>query len=141
MSKRKKIKPALFDKGKNVSARDDFELPSEQQHPVFALQYMDKDKNFSITYCEKDDKASFTNTLYKLSQLTWLELKNRPRHKLGYEKISRDQIKRPLPDVLKESERIIAFRFRGKKAMAGYRRGKIFYILWVDPKFKLYDHS
>ena len=140
MTKKNKIIKPQFDKGKHFSAKYSTEIAPEQQHPVFALYYMDTKRNFCINTCGKDEKAGFANTLYKLSQLTWAEILRSPRHGSGYEKISKDQLKRPLPSHLKQDVNIIAFRYYNNKPMVGYRDKNIFYIVWVDTKLKLYDH-
>jgi len=80
-------------------------------------------------------------TLYKLSQLTWSQIQSSPRHGLGYEKIPRAAIKAPVPSLITEDTNFIAFRFSGKKAMVGYRDRAVFYVVWLDRNFTLYDHG
>jgi len=43
-----------------------------------------------VTDCEREAQAAFALTLHRLSQLTWQEIRNAPRHGLGTEKIVRD---------------------------------------------------
>jgi hypothetical protein len=140
MTKKKKIKKPSISKSEKLSLKDSAKIPPKQQKPFFSLSSMDKYKIFCIGQCEKKEKAAFSDTLYKLSQLTWGEILSSQRHGCGHEKIDRKQITRPLPDDLKEDENIIAFRFCGKKPMVGYKRENVFHIIWVDPKFKLYKH-
>jgi hypothetical protein len=35
----------------------------------------------------------------------------------------------------------LAFRFFDKAPMVGYRKEEVFYVLWLDREFKLYQHS
>ena len=62
--------------------------------------------------------------------MTWQEIINVPRHGLGHEIIPND-----------ESVNILAFRFSGQKPMVGYRQENVFYIIWLDRNFTLYDHG
>jgi len=50
-------------------------------------------------------------------------------------------MKEAMPKELTEDLPIIAFRFDGKKKVVGCRDGCIFHIIWLDPKFQLYDHG
>jgi hypothetical protein len=45
------------------------------------------------------------------------------------------------PHVTEDVQRFIAFRFFGKAPMVGYRVQAIFYLLWLDCSFTLYEHS
>lgn len=112
---------------------------SEQLPPKFCLRNLQP--NFCITDCTTDEKASFSHMLYKLSRFPWRELRQAPRHGLGYEKLERSSIKASIPQCVTEDVILIAFRFSGKKAMVGYRSGDgVFNILWLDRNFTLYAH-
>jgi len=130
---------ATSDKGRRFSAQTITQESPEQQPPYFSLRYVSN--RHCITDCELHDKAAFADTLRKLSQLTWVELKQCRRHALGYEKISRSSISAGIPSHIKEDVQFIAFRYSGKKPMIGYRDGAVFYIIWFDDKFSLYPHS
>ena len=47
----------------------------------------------------------------------------------------------PCPHLTEDVQRLIAFRFAGNAPMVGYRVQAIFYILWLDRDFTLYDHG
>lgn len=136
----KKGLKATKEKGSRFSARTTDQESTEQQPPYFSLRYV-SDNKYCISGCELHDKAAFANTLRKLSQLTWVEIKQQPRHALGFEKISRSSINAGIPPHIKEDVQFIAFRFSGKKPMVGYRDGAVFHIVWFDYDFSLYDHS
>jgi hypothetical protein len=140
MSIKKRFKPPQKEQGNKLAAPfDKREIPPEQQPPTFSLRYLEGE--YCITICEKDDQAAFSLKLYRLSKLTWSQIQSQDRHKLGYEKISRDAIKAPIPNFITEDVNFIAFRFSGMKPMVGYRDGTIFYVIWLDRNFTLYDHN
>lgn len=97
-------------------------------------------KSHSVDDLDKDDQAALAVQLYKLSQLSWKEIKRVPRHGLGFEKITRDAIKAPMPRQITPDVNFIAFRFNGLKPMVGFRRDRIFFVIWLDHNFKLYNH-
>lgn len=76
-----------------------------------------------------------------LSSITWQDIRTSSRHKLGYEKISRSSIKTSIPTIVTDDVSLIAFRMSGLAPMVGFRIGDVFRLLWLDPKFKLYDHG
>lgn len=113
-------------------------VSTDNQPPIFCLKYIQND--FCISKCERDEKASFADTLYVLSRQTWVQLIQRNRHHGGFEKIPQNQIKAGVPDVITPETNLIAFRFDGLKAMVGFRSGSVFHILWLDRAFVLYKH-
>jgi len=140
MNKKAKLQQPQKEKGNKLLTPDDTrEIPPEQQPPIFSLRYLKGE--YCITKCEEDDQAAFSLKLYRLSKLTWSQIQSQDRHKLGYEKISRDAIKAPIPNFITEDVNFIAFRFSGMKPMVGYRDGTIFYVIWLDRNFTLYDHN
>lgn len=77
----------------------------------------------------KDEKAGLADKLYRLSQLTWAEIKQQGRHKLGFEKIARGAIKAGIPSHITEDvDHFLAFRFDDLKAMVGYRLDRHFLL-------------
>ncbi len=73
--------------------------------------------------------------------MTWNEIICAQRHGMGFETISRDEIRRPMPAHITDDTTIIAFRFSGMKPMVGYRSQSMFHIVWFDRAFTLYDHG
>jgi hypothetical protein len=114
--------------------------PPEQCRPLFSFEHI-QNGDFCITCCETSEKAALSDKLYRLSQLTWADIKQQHRHKLGFEKISRSSITAEIPPHITPDMDLIAFRFDGMKAMVGYRQLAVFHILWLDRTFKLYPHS
>ncbi|NET55654.1 MAG: hypothetical protein F6K47_05640 [Symploca sp. SIO2E6] len=46
--------------------------------PIFSFRYLDK--THGLDSCNKDEKVALVSTLYKLSQFSWKDLRNAPRH-------------------------------------------------------------
>ncbi|MEM9538468.1 MAG: hypothetical protein AAGA60_03040 [Cyanobacteria bacterium P01_E01_bin.42] len=136
--KRRKIKQPSISEGKQIKSQQDESNP-DRQTPIFSFKYLDR--QYSIAQCTKDEKAALIDTLDRLSQLSWRELRQAPKHGLGYEKISRDAIRASIPNSITEDVNFIAFRFCGKAPMVGYRDGAIFHLIWLDRDFSLYDHE
>jgi hypothetical protein len=133
------LKKQPKNEGARIKSREVNDISPEQQRPLFSLRFLEKD--FCITCCEQQEKAAFADTLHRLSQLSWNQLKQAPRHGLGYEKIGRQHINAPIPAHIKEDVNFIAFRFYGNAPMVGFREMATFHIVWLDRQFKLYDHE
>ena len=108
--------------------------------PVFSLERIQNNK-YCFTKLEQQDQANFATAIYKRRQITWKEISQQSRHSLGYEKIATTAIKTALPRFITEDvSNLMAFRFSGMKPMVGYRQKNIFFILWFDRDFTLYNH-
>lgn len=105
----------------------------------FNLEYLDSD--FGLDQCSSDDHRKLLDAFCKRSGLTWNEINTNHRHKLGYEKIPIQQIKAPKPKHLESDAVLLVFRFSGKKPMVGYREEAVFYVIWLDHNYTLYDHG
>lgn len=139
-----KLRPPRAQGGKRIKdPAPTLESRPDDEPPVFCLRYMHSD--YSVKACGKEDRASFADTLYELSQLTWAQLRQAHRHGKGYEIIPRRQIRTPPPTslVITEDVDFIAFRFAGLKPMIGFRDrdGRTFRIVYLDPRFEVYDHG
>lgn len=126
------------ERGKIGATSPKKEVNHELEPPVFSFRYLQR--GYCIQDCEAKEKAALADKLRQLSQLTWQELRNAPRHGQGYEKIAHSAIKAPIPRSAKEDTTLVAFRFCAKAPMVGYKEGAVFYVLWLDSKFKLYNH-
>ncbi len=112
---------------------------SEQRPPTFSLEYLQGD--YCLSKCDKENKAAFADTLHKLSQLTWSQIKSSSRHGAGTEKIKQDAIKTSLPPHVTPEVTLLAFRYMARAPMVGYRDGHTFNVLFLDRDFTLYKHS
>lgn len=108
----------------------------DSMHLIFSFKNLQP--NYCLSKCTTNEKAAFSDQLRILGAKTWRELKQAPKHGIGFEKISNFKV--AIPKNL-ENETFIAFRFDGKKPMVGYRCKQIFNIVYLDRNFTLYDHS
>ena len=109
------------------------------KNPSFCFKHINK--KYGLKNCEKNELISFFDTLCKLSNLTWNEIINNNRHKLGLETIKIKSLKIPINKDLVNDDHLIAIRFHNKKPMLGFCQGCIYHIMFLDCKMNLYDHS
>lgn len=109
--------------------------------PLFSLERL-QSGFYCFSELERDDKAAFADSIFKRKNFTWNEIQQMDRHALGYEKIAVTSIHPTVPKFITEDQtNLMAFRFNGKKSMIGYRLKNIFYVLWFDHNFTIYDHG
>ncbi|UAA38792.1 hypothetical protein KIH87_19395 [Paraneptunicella aestuarii] len=90
---------------------------------------------------DQEHKAMFSEAIFRRKSLTWNDIKSSDRHGLGTEKIPKTSINAPIPRFKTEDiENFLVFRYHGKDPMVGYRQKDIFFVLWFDHNFTLYDH-
>ncbi len=141
---RKKIKKGKAHQGHKVHLPVNVAETTQNRnmlHPAFSFKYLSSNKDYSLDQCNQREKIDLLLKLFQLSQVPWSQIQSAHRHGIGHETINRTAIRTPIPTVVGEDVRLLAFRFSKKKPMVGYRRDKVFYILWIDRKFKLYDHG
>ena len=73
--------------------------------------------------------------------MTWAQIKTADRMGLGFETIARSSITAGIPRHITDDVRLLAFRFFGNAPMVGYRDGRVFFVLWLDRSFTLYNHG
>lgn len=112
---------------------------TQNQKPLFSLEHLRGD--YCLSNCETNEQAAFANCLHKLSSLTWADIQRAPRHGSGCETISRTSIRPALPSFVTPEVNILAFRFSGTKPMIGFRKDRIFFVLFLDRNFTCYDHD
>ena len=133
-----RIKKPESEKSKRISIPDVDNYDAKP--PIFSLERL-QNGAYCFSKLEKDDKSLFAEAIFNRRNLTWTQVRNIARHGLGSEKIAKKSIKTALPVFVKDDiESFLAFRFSGLKAMVGYRIRDIFYVLWFDHDFSLYDH-
>jgi hypothetical protein len=126
------------EKGKKLLAHTSNEKMPGLEYPAFSLRHVVSD--YCITNCTPEESAQFVNKVRMITQLPWQQIHSTQRHGLGCEKISRDAIKKPIPAHITADVSMLAFRCFGKAPMIGYKDQGVFYVLWFDPRFELYDH-
>jgi hypothetical protein len=139
MGKIRPLKPSGGHKiSLSVSANVSVSHGSES--PTFCFRYVDPSN--CITLCDKGDIVAFAGHLRRFSQMTWNDIIQADRHKLGREKIATASLKRPIPKHLPEDTTFIALRFSGMKPMVGYQTGRTFHAVWFDRDMKsVYNHG
>ena len=125
--------------GKFFNAHGAEDASPDTLPPIFCLQYLQPE--YCLSKCEKEEKSAFADRLYRLSQMTWTQIKCAHRHKLGFENIERTAIRAGIPKHITPDVTLIAFRFYDKAPMVGYRNKRIFHIVWLDRTYSLYDHG
>ncbi|CAG9932194.1 hypothetical protein [Candidatus Nitrotoga arctica] len=112
----------------------------DQKPPIFSLEKLALGK-YCLSGLDQEHKAKFADAVFRRKNLPWIDIKNADKHALGTEKIARKSIKAPMPKFITEDvDHFIALRFHGMKPMVGYRTRDIFYVLWFDSDFTLYNH-
>lgn len=106
------------------------------EFPAFSLQYL---SNYAAVGYEA--KQALLDTIRTLSQIRWKEIYTISRHKLGFETLKRRDLNFPIPVEIGSDVTFMAFRFHGLKPMIGFRRGSVFFIVWLDLDFSAYSHS
>lgn len=116
-------------------------VSENDQKPLFSFEHMPNGSGFSISCAGPDDRSQLASKLYQLSQMTWMQINQAPRHGSGSEIIARAAIKAKVPPAVTDDTNMLAFRYSGKRPMVGYRDGRTFHVLWLDWNFTLYDHG
>ena len=137
MGNRRRIKRGAPSQGARVTAQNPPDY--NKQPPVFSLEKLQTGK-YCLSNLDRDDKAQFAEAMFRRKQMTWNEIHRDDHHALGTEKIERNSIKASTENIAEDADIFIAFRYNGKKPMVGYRLRNIFFVLWFDHDFTLYDH-
>jgi hypothetical protein len=117
----------------------DFTPPdAEKMRPKFCLALMQGEG--CVSACTKDEQAAFADTLRRLSQLTWSQIRQCDRHGLGSEIIDRSSLLIRIPNEVTEDVNILAFRFFAKAPMLCYKVREVLHIFWLDRDFTAYKH-
>lgn len=108
-------------------------------HPAFCFRYLQN--GWDLDTLEQEEKLALIEKMVQIGGLTWQQIQGTQRHGNGHEKISQDAIRAGKPECVTSDVQLLAFRFCGKKPMVGFRSDKVFYVLWFDREFKLYNHG
>ena len=135
------LKPRKVKKGNSkIQAREPTDWDSKSI--VISLERVVKTSGYCFSDLKSDHKASFAESIFKRRNASWREIKSMAKHALGFEKISIKAIKGcRVPDFITvDNNTLIAFRYHGKCPMVGYRIQNVFFVLWFDHNFTLYEH-
>jgi hypothetical protein len=142
MAKKIRIKTGgVTQKKGNLNLKVEEPVNYDTKPPVFSLERIQTGK-YCLSAMDKDHKAAFSDAIFKRKSTTWRELKDMGRHGLGFEKIAKTSIKEKLPAfITPEEDNLLAFRFKAMAPMVGYRVKDVFFVLWFDRDFTLYNHG
>ncbi|MGL4597490.1 MAG: hypothetical protein ACRCYO_08185, partial [Bacteroidia bacterium] len=133
------LKKPKFKAGKNIAVPSETSSYAQFDYPIFCLKHLHKGE-FGIGGCTETELAAFVKRMHTLSQMTWQQISNAPRHGLGWEKIGQDAIKTGKPQHITPDTNFLVFRFLGLAPFVGYRNMAVLHILYIDAKFTLYNH-
>lgn len=138
MGKKKNIKVAQPKQGDKIKSE---EPPNyDDRPPLFSLEKL-QDGQYCLSCLNQEHKAMFADAIFRRKSLTWKQIKQLDRHGLGTEKMPKSRIKAPIPNFITEDfEEFLVFRYHGRNPMVGYRQRDVFFVLWFDHDFTLYDH-
>jgi len=138
MGKKKSFKSPVPNKSSKFTVPD---TPNyNNMPPLFSLEKIVGD-DYCFSKLDDTDKKQFAESIFKRKNINWKDIYTLNRHKLGVETIPKNKIKASLPSFITEDmNEFLVFRFSGKKPMVGYREKNIFYVLWFDKNFTLYEH-
>lgn len=137
---KKKIKAPKANTKPQITANE-VKVNYDEKPPIFSLERLQAG-NYCLQSLDQEGKAFFADAIFRRKNNTWREIKSMPRHGLGLEKIDKKSIKAPIPKfITPDVEHFLSFRFHGLRPMVGYRQNDIFYVLWFDHNFTLYDHG
>lgn len=139
MAKGKRIREPSGNQGRLIQSQ---EPPDYDSHPpLFSLERL-QSGHYCLSSMDAEGKAAFADAIFRRRSLSWKEIRQAPRHGLGTEKIARSSIKAAIPPfITDEITDFLAFRYHGKRPMVGYRLRDVFFVLWLDRDFTLYDHG
>ncbi|MEO5372870.1 MAG: hypothetical protein H7840_01180 [Alphaproteobacteria bacterium] len=109
--------------------------------PHFSLEHLAVGDDFDLTACNQQGRAEFAVAIRDRSRMTWAEIMRAPRQGLGFEKIGSLNVTIPGTVPADKRGRIVAFRFGQLARFLGYRDGRVFHVLWIDPAGRCYSHE
>lgn len=114
----------------------------DQLPPIFSFEKMREGSGNSVAGCQQDDQASLLKKIFALRNMAWRDIRSASRKGIGTEKIKKSSIKKPIPNsVTDDHDFFLAMSYQGHKRIIGYKFQQIFYILWIDHDFSVYDHG
>jgi hypothetical protein len=113
---------------------------TKNKYAVFSFERVEPG-DFCFSQLTSEEKAELADSIFRRRQLTWVDIRAIPHDKLGTEAISIEQFSPTMPQfVTQDTNSLVVFRFGSNGRIAGLRRDRLFYILFVDTKYKLYKH-
>ena len=112
----------------------------QEKNLTFSLKYLQAG-NFCFSKLDRNGQASFSSAIFKRKDFTWPQLFQENRQNLGAEKLPIAIIKSARPrHITQDMNSYYGFRYNDRLRMVGYHEDSVFYILWFDIAYRLYDH-
>jgi hypothetical protein len=105
--------------------------------PIFSLKHMRYQGDHCISKCETDIKSLIIDTLLRLSQFTWSQLKTFPKN-TAFEQLPHHRFKAPFPPIVTPEVPILVVRYDDGGRIAGFRERDIFHVILAGKD--LYSH-
>lgn len=136
---KKRINLVDPNQGAKVKAQD---APNYDDYmPIFSLERVQPGE-YCFSALDKNHKAKFSEAIFRRKSTKWSEIKKADRHGIGTEKIPKSAIRAPIPNFITDDVNdFLVFRYHGRNPMVGYRQHNVFFVLWFDHDFTLYDHG
>ncbi|GCE65776.1 hypothetical protein OMCYN_01722 [cyanobiont of Ornithocercus magnificus] len=134
-------RPGITQQRKNIRLYEP-QSCSNDSKVIFSFEQVQEESGFGFSELDKHDKSAVSEALFKRRNFSWNDLIQAGKYGLGTEKIPVRSVKASKPKFITEDAKdYLALRFNGKKPMLGYREGGVFYILYFDSKYSLYNHG
>lgn len=120
--------------------------PAEPQNyddipPAFSFEKMQDRCGHSLNCCQDDDRLHLVKRFFMLSREPWKKIRSAPREGMGCEEIPRGSIRVGIPATVTEDVQYFhSLHYVAHKRFIGYRVGQIFYVIWIDHNFGVYNH-
>ncbi|MDD7984009.1 hypothetical protein PQO01_03465 [Lentisphaera marina] len=111
-------------------------------YPKFSLEFNTASGRKISDIKDKKDRVLVLDKFVYLNTLTWKDIKKLPREQ-GFEKIPFSQLKKAgnKPHRFKDETDVVVFRMPSAKGrLIGFIDSEVFYLVWVDTKFDMYNH-
>ena len=119
----------------------EIEIGIHEMHPKFSFEFCFDSKR-GLDNTTKQTMQFVMEKVAYLSKVTWKEIQQLPKAQ-GFEKIPKSSFKSlpGLPNKFCNEVKIDVFRLRNKAGrLIGYIEDEIFFVVWIDTKFDMYDH-
>ncbi len=106
--------------------------------PYWSFQEVDCGGPWSFRKVEGTAASNLVDKLREFQRMTWTEIEGTQHHSIQCSSI-KSEAQRRLYDIGKGAEdTLFSFGLGGRLRLWGIRRGRVFCILWWDPKHQIY---
>jgi hypothetical protein len=119
-----------------------FKKTEKLKHPFFSHRYITTG-SYCVKRCRIDQFRSFSDKLRILSSLDWKTIESSPRETNGFELLPVSALREKMPPPFDKIDKAMVFRFGANAGrIVGVRNtDDMFFILFIDHDFTLYDHG